>query len=161
MRKTLWIMLAVLLVAIGAPSAHADSLPATFTCGICVGGTPTAPDVLFPAPVVDVTWNDLLFHLDLPSSDLPTDSYEWNGHTTSGGGEIFLQDFTIHDLTNGTEVNMVHDTGKGVNAPLDSGTLSFAAVAAPEPSSIALMLAGIGSLLVLRKRIGRRLPQAS
>ena len=161
MRKSFWIFLAALVMAVGAPNAHADTLPATFTCGICVGGTPTAPDVLFPAPVVDVTWNDLLFHLTLPSSDLATDSYQWSGHTTSGGGEIFLQDFTIHDLTNGTEVNMVHDTGKGVIAPLDGGTLVFAAVAAPEPSSYALMLLGVGLVLVMRKRTGQRLPQAS
>jgi hypothetical protein len=42
-------------------------------------------------------------------------------------------------------------------------TASFepAAVAAPEPSSVALMLLGVGLVFVMRKRIGQRLPQAS
>jgi hypothetical protein len=34
-------------------------------------------------------------------------------------------------------------------------------VSAPEPSSVALMLLGVGLVFVLRKRIGQRLPQAS
>jgi|SRR5580700_387239 hypothetical protein len=39
---------------------------------------------------------------------------------------------------------------------------SFAvAVSTPEPSTVALMLAGIGLLLVMRKRVGQGLPQAS
>jgi hypothetical protein len=39
--------------------------------------------------------------------------------------------------------------------------LTFTPVTAPEPSSVTLMLAGVGLVLVMRKRIGRRLPQAS
>jgi len=36
-----------------------------------------------------------------------------------------------------------------------------AAVTAPEPSSYALMLLGVGLVFVMRKRIGQGLPQAS
>jgi hypothetical protein len=34
-------------------------------------------------------------------------------------------------------------------------------VTTPEPSSLALILLGLGALLVMRKRIGQRLPQAT
>ena len=36
-----------------------------------------------------------------------------------------------------------------------------APVTTPEPSSLALILLGLGALLVMRKRIGQGLPQAS
>jgi len=38
---------------------------------------------------------------------------------------------------------------------------SITLVAAPEPGSLTLILAGFGALLVMRKRIAQRLPQAS
>ena len=41
------------------------------------------------------------------------------------------------------------------------GTYQLTAVAAPEPSSVALMLLGVGLVFVMRKRIGQHLPQAS
>jgi hypothetical protein len=54
-------------------------------------------------------------------------------------------------------------SGPGFSTPLTGTTEGpvSAAVAAPEPSSVALMLAGIGLLPLMRKRIGQRLPQAS
>ena len=45
-------------------------------------------------------------------------------------------------------------------APPD-GTVTFPAVTTPEPSSAGLMLLGVGLVLLMRKRIGQRLPQAS
>jgi hypothetical protein len=163
MRKSLWIMLAALLVAIAAPSARADSFTATFSCsGTCVGGTPTAPDVTFPAPVIDVTWNGLLFQItllyDAPS---PLDDFTWTGYNDYYRTTL-LQYIDITDLTTGVTWS---STGIGSFASGKSsqatGALAFAAVATPEPSSYALMLLGVGLVFVLRKRIGQRLPQAS
>jgi len=161
MRKSLWIILAIMLVAIVAPNAHADSFTATFTCsGTCVGGLPTAPDVSFPAPVVDVTWNDNTFPLTLPSSDLPTDSYVWDAHAFLGfNGELDME-FGIMDITTGMNTAL-SIMASGFFADLEGGPLAFAAVATPEPSSYALMLLGVGLVFVMRKRIGQGLPQAS
>ena len=43
---------------------------------------------------------------------------------------------------------------------LTSGALTQPVTPAPEPSSVALMLLGVGLVFVMRKRIGQRLPQA-
>jgi hypothetical protein len=141
MRKSLWIMLAVLLVAIGAPNAYADSETPTFTCrGTCVGGTPTAPDVSFPAPVFDVTWNDVLFSYTLPSSDLPTDSYTWFGDTGLHATFSVTNQFLFN--------------------PVQIVSPAFTPTATPEPSTIALMLLGVGLVFVMRNRKVQRLLQA-
>ena len=42
-----------------------------------------------------------------------------------------------------------------------NGTYALTAVTAPEPSSYALMLLGVGLVFVMRKRVGQGLPQAS
>jgi hypothetical protein len=59
----------------------------------------------------------------------------------------------IADLTNNTsdELNDFLDGSPGNFS--DSGGLSFAAVAAPEPSSVGLLLLGIGLVFVVRKRV--------
>ena len=159
MRKTLWIILAVLIVAIGAPSAHADSIyVGTFTCDSPCASVPTSPEVTFPsapgptAPF-SVTWDSIVFsNFQLPSGDLPTDTYTW-GATTSFvgyGGPIFL----INDASNSSDIVVYSSGGLGDFAD-GGGTLSFAPLTAtPEPSSVALILAGVGFLLVTRKRIG-------
>jgi hypothetical protein len=57
MRKSLWIILAALFVAIGAPTASADAMhQVTFTCypEPCVS-VPTAPDITFPSQTLDIT----------------------------------------------------------------------------------------------------------
>jgi hypothetical protein len=48
-----------------------------------------------------------------------------------------------------------------VSTTFDSGTLTFTPQAAPEPSSVALLLLGVGLVFVMRKRIGLRLPHDS
>jgi hypothetical protein len=91
--------------------------------------------------------------------------------TFSGSGTLTGVDtstITVDTVTGGTGA-FAGDTGKitviGTNTPTDtppfSGTYTGFIVTAPEPSSVALMLAGIGLLLVMRKRIGQRLPQAN
>jgi hypothetical protein len=156
MRKLLWIVLALLVVS-GAPVAHADSFTLTFTCISSCSAPPTASDVTFPSPTLAVGFDGLTFFpIPLSSSDLPGDQYTWFAHDV-----IFpigtLSFFDITDVTTNTTSEAV--------GPFPvfraNGSLTFTPVTAPEPSSVALMLAGIGLLLVLRKRIGQGLPQAS
>ncbi len=160
MRKSLWIILTALLVAIGTPSAHADSYTADFTCTTCEF-LPSAPDVSFPSPTtVQETWDGITLDIPLLTGDSPTDSYTWTDSfevsTAFVGGEV---SFVIDDLTTG-DVESITESYFGTPL-IDTGDLSFAAVATPEPSSVVLMLLGIGMLFVMRKRIGRGLPQAS
>jgi hypothetical protein len=157
MRKSLWIMLAVLLVAVGAPNAHADSFSVTFTS---FGPPPTAMDVTFPSPTLDITWQGTAFTFAFPSSFLPGDQYFWTSTAafTGAGITVFM---TIDDNTQSAEIN-----SNIVLVPpgfaIDAGSLTFTpTTAAPEPSSVGLMLLGLGLVFVMRKRIGQGLPQAS
>ena len=166
MRKFLWATLTVLFVTIGAPGAHADTYAATFTCtGLCAF-LPTAPEVSFPAPTtIDVTWDATLFPINLSSGPLGidqfSDAYTWAAiaGNPASPGEAF---FAIQDLSTGDFV--VGTASLTSPVPLsDQGSLTFAPVATPEPSSVALMLVGIGFLLVVRLRLaeGQRAPEAN
>jgi PEP-CTERM motif-containing protein len=150
MRKSFWITLPVLLVAIGAPSAHADTYTPIFTTTGCSGtcALPTALDVTFPTPTtIEITYLGLSDLVSIPSG-LPGDTYAWNADIEK------TIDFFITDG--------VTTTCDGVGpGHVSCGTLTFAAVATPEPNSAGLLVAGIGLLLVMRRRIDQGLPQAS
>lgn len=80
MRKTMWMILTLLLGAIVAPCARADSV--TFACVAtefvsCTVAAPTAPDVTFPSPTLVITWDSQTFDLTLLSGWLDTDSFSW------------------------------------------------------------------------------------
>ena len=157
MRKSLWIILLLMFVTSVAPNAHADSYTPTFTCtGPCVS-VPTAPDVSFPSPTtITETWDTYVAAISLPSQDTYSDDYVWTNTSSSLNG----QELIIMDNTNGIEA-IGFLSIPTISVPIeDIGTLSFAPVATPEPSSIALMLTGVGLVFVMRKRIGQALPQA-
>ena len=180
MRKTLSIIPVLLLfTAIGGPCAHADTLyTATFTCdpSITCSSLPTAPDVSFPSPTtITVTWNGLVFPILLPSPVSPTDSggilwfASWPvipppnpGCVPAPSPSVCDASFLIRDFVALTDASYtLHNLpppGPLSTVFQDSGTLTFTAV--PEPSSVALMLAGIGFLLVMRRRIGHGFQQA-
>ncbi len=163
MRKLLWIILAVLavlFVAIGAPNAHADTFPATFTCtGTCVS-VPTAPDVSFPSPTtLTENWNTFTFAVGLLSGSAPSDAYIWQNQLApvpTIPGTLSVS-FLIFDTTRGSTSGAGFFVASALSPQLDSGVLSFAV---PEPSSVALMLAGIGFLRVMRKRFAQGLHQS-
>jgi PEP-CTERM motif len=155
MRKSLWIVpVLTLIAAIGAPTAHASMYTPTFTCtGTCVS-VPTAPDVSFPSPTsITVTWDSAVFVVSLASPDLPTDTYGWHGNN------INYPVIDIADATTGTSAIAI-GTGPAGSAD-EIGGLSFTALSTPEPSSFALMLAGVGLLFVMRKRLATSVQQAS
>jgi hypothetical protein len=149
MRKLLWIVLTVLVLAVGAPIAHADSFEPFFTTMGCVGVCPlaTATDVEFPAPTtMDVTFDSLSAVVSIPSGDNSTDNYVWYASVVSSSLTFFVVDTVGPGYPDGCQGY----TG--------CGTLGFAPVstpAMPEPSSSVLMLLGVGLLLVARKQIGQ------
>jgi PEP-CTERM motif len=185
MRRTLWIMLAVLLVAIGAPNAHADTI-STFdvsgtasadagqSCGAScpfsgtlavdvTSGAVTALDITFPGLAPFTTAG-----LFLSTGIVSTSNWVLEVSNSTNDG-LFLQFTTtmtpgsLVDFTGGSIFGL-EVTGPPGNEPIltiSSGSISPATTATPEPSSVALMLLGVGSVFVMRKRIGQGLPQAS
>jgi hypothetical protein len=164
--KTVGAVLCLVLGLCFATPVKADSLyTPTFTCTAALGfcaSLPTATDVSFPAPTtIDVTVFNELLVVPLPAGDLPTDMYSWG---EVGFIPAFPPNIVIVDVTNGNFAGSDGSTGTGGTAidcggsdDTGCGTLSFTPVATPEPSSLALLLAGIG--LAMRKRKG--LSQAS
>ena len=157
-----------------APNAHADSYTATFTCtGTCVA-TPTAPTVLFPAPTLVITWNGLsAFVLGFPPEFSPGDHYTWSVYVLQTPNPEFplhvtfdICDVAVVNGCGGAFIDSVTCPGCtvsaiGVGALNGEGELSFAPTAAPEPSSLALMLSGVGLLFGMRKRGFSGLQRAS
>jgi hypothetical protein len=157
MRKSLWsIPVLLLFIAVAAPNAHANTLyAATFTCQAPCGSLPTAPNVLFPAPAtIDVTYDLTPFSITLALGDKPTDTYDWMAYESSG----VPVDFEIVDTTTGDMESMGVMSKSPVQS--DEGTLTFTT---PEPSSVGLMLIGIGllGLMLMRKRIPLGQPHAN
>jgi hypothetical protein len=180
MRKLLWITLAALFVSVGASNANADSYTVTFQCnGSCVAPVPVVTNnpVAFPFPTLDVSWQGVGFVLTfdpiLPGVVEATDIITWEAFQNnyslgpnvpiySSNLEVILMDTrTSHHAIPG----FVSIGIPGSNAPGDiddSGILVISRIPTPEPSSVALMLVGIGFLLVLlRKRKGHGLHMAS
>ena len=162
MQKSLWIILSALLLFIVAPYAHADSFTPTFTClGTCVS-TPTAPDVSFPPTAITETWNGFMMTVPLDPSDKPTDDYSWSNSVQTE--EPFVEDFVtffILDTTNKIGFGNVMLLSPQAEHPRDTGLLSFSSIATPEPSSLALILLGIGLVFLVWKHTGPGLSRAS
>jgi len=158
-------MLTLLLGAIVAPCVRADTAyTATFACSPvlpCEVPAPTAPDVTFQGPTLDIVWNSQSFDLSLPAAWLSSDSYSW---LASNGGFYIFDETQTGDPNVNAAVNT--DLPDGTGGP-QTGALDFAAVkpvATPEPGIRSLMLIGlvtIAMMMVMRKRIARGLPQSS
>lgn len=161
MRKTMWMILALLLGAVVAPCVRADSV--TFTCytlGVCVVAPPTAPDVTFSSSgtTLDITWYSQTFDVTLPGDWSDTDSMYWG----ASNSEFIIGDNNhVFDLEPYVyPINTTLPSGAGIS---EGGPLTFTSgsVPTPEPGTSALMLLGIGLVLVMRKRIARGYPQAT
>lgn len=174
MKKLLCVVPALLLFAmIGAPNARGDSYTPTFSCEgpsyepylTCpeFGAPPTAPDVAFPSPTIDVSTRPTfpsspVFDITLASADLPTDVYFWGidtGQEPCSSGLCWVSTFGITDQTTGLTDSMI-EQGVSFGDPTYGlrGSLTFSPVSAatPEPPPVILMLLGVGLLLMIRKR---------
>ena len=149
MRKSLWIMLAVLLVALAAPNAHADSTPfGTYTVE-CIGPCASDPTVTIAPTIIDFT----VFGNTVDITGLSLTAGHLEGWNISNG-LLSITDVTSSNPVLAPIVLTFPTSNEG-------GLIVPATVPAPEPSSVALMLLGVGLLLVMRKRIGQGLPRAS
>jgi hypothetical protein len=156
MRKFLWFTLGFLFVVIGAPNAHADTLYTyTFTDTTNFADTWTTRPIAAVTAETDIAAANLASYSALDGLSEVILDYAGVGFqgviTPLGTTVITFDNFTIGEYsTPGTYTSS--NTGD---------TLSVSAIQTPEPSTVGLMLAGIGFLLVMRKRIGQGLPQAS
>ena len=170
MRKSLPLIFAILCVVLGTPSSPATSYTPIFVLGGANGLWPAiiptaAPDVTFPFADLQFTWEstNFGFYNVVGVGGVffnPNDVYQWFGSTNGSN----FADFSITDLTTGSvDAYRTMDCFAciGTNVHSDFGPLTFAPVTTPEPSSVALMLAGLGVLLVTRKRWAEGLQQAS
>lgn len=166
MLKAMLFLTAVLVIV--TPRAQADTV--TFTCtgdnnnlgGACVEAAPTAPDVTFQGPTLEITWytagNPSPFDITLPTDWNDSDSFFW-----LASNDFFLISDSEHPF-DPEPFATINTNLPGFGGLSETGTLSFTpgSVPAPEPGTSALMLLGIGGLvLIMRKRITRSLPQAS
>jgi hypothetical protein len=153
LRKALWISLAILVLAIVAPSAHADTVyKITFTGT----GAPTVvgSDLIdfdtalmkFTTPTISINYQGFLITLNnfnLTGVSPTADTFIWNFDS------IFLISRTTNNL------GVYAGTASG-QAPLGNGSVTFTAQT-PEPATGVLMLFGIAAMLLMRKRLVPRL----
>lgn len=176
MRKSLWIILTVLVVAIAAPIAHADTVftvTGSFDDGAILSGTATIN-----------TMTGLVTAFDLST----TGAFVSGPYTTVDPGQgLFNGQYSVSSTLSNSSIDFLFPSGSLVgyaggslcSLPVNCPYVSFLTITAPfgnfalasgsltpqvttsEPSSVALMLLGVGLVFVMRKRMGQGLPQAS
>jgi hypothetical protein len=182
MQKTLWTALAVLCLAIAAPCASADTYtlnftgPSPFSASFdATGNGVTSVTVIYEGTTYTLTSANFLYGvgIGLDCASLPTPTFEFlmlTGTADSGcsgvlslpgviiaeaNGDLLVAG-TTEDLSTGTLTTSMYFTQLAPNstearANWDGATL----VSTPEPSTVVLMLAGIGLVAASRRRLGR------
>jgi hypothetical protein len=129
------------------------------------GGLSFSPgDTLTLTDLAGVTGASTLSFFSASSTSTSASAEDTNLTVSGSGITLSIEQILMVDSTSLTIGTIDWElSGPGFSTPLTGTTEGpvSAAVAAPEPSSLALMLAGIGLVFVMRKRIGQGLPQAS
>lgn len=173
MRKSLWIILAVLLVAIAPPAARADTVTLdlsgslTPVTGACSPSCTLGGDIVIDNTAGTVTSVDFTVAGESPSVG-PFNTFDGflgggvgliTGDSAGNIFEIFLSRTLVGYTGGAIGGSIVGNTG--LLFDVNTSAALTEAVAAPEPSTVALMLLGVGLVFVMRKHIGQSLPQAS
>ncbi len=177
MRKSLWIILAVLVVAIGAPNALADTITSgtlAFTLAGGVGIAPTAGSFTYDNTTnqftsFTVVWDGLTFDLSFGATQtnflaligaIPSPQ-TWTAacipstvHPTIPCDGLLDFGLFAGTLVLGSAVQPLVPTQ---NLAVGGGTFTVTQVVTttPEPGAVSLLLMGIGLVSVMRKRIAR------
>ena len=152
MRKSLWIILAVLFVAIGAPYAHADALVYTYTVTF---DPPLFGATFTTKPIQAVTApNAILTATDLTSFSLTGSFYlgTFDEFILNYGGAGAQGILTSNGLGAGSTVSLIDEfTLIDYSTPgtYSSGNATLSVSRVPEPATLDLMLAGVGLLGLL------------
>jgi len=133
-------------ITIAPPRAQADAV--VFTCtgdnntgGPCLVATPTAPNVTFPGPTLDTTWNSQTVDVTLPTAWKDTDSFSW---LASNNGFFIFDDSLNGISTYGAVTTALPPTSGGT--PLsETGNLSFAPTLSVYPGTELGTLTGDGT----------------
>jgi hypothetical protein len=170
MRKSSWIFLVVLFMAIGAPNAHADSFDFTVTGATSGSGTLTTNPPsggTFLVTGITGVFGDPSLGNSSPITSLVAPGTGPFSNTNlipldASGLSFFTENNTEWTILFSDEF-IVNEIEMTITGPIEDTLtpITFTVVATPEPSSVALMLAGIGLVFVMRKRIGQSLPQPS
>jgi hypothetical protein len=152
MRKSLWIILAVLFVAIGAPSAHADSFVYIYTVTLdpaLYGATFTTK------PMQAATANTTLTAVDLSSYSLTGSFYlaSFDKFILDYGGAGDQAILTSNGLGTASATLSSNDAFPLIDystpGTYSSGIATLSVSRVPEPATLDLMLAGVGLLGLL------------
>ena len=167
MRKSLWIMLAVMFVAVSAPVSHADTVTLDVSGGVSpVQGSCSGSGCTLGGDIVINNTTGTVISIDVTVAGASPAVGPFNGilffHASSltgfdGSGDILsvsIAPGTWVGYTGGAFSGGIVAPGKDLFSITDG--VFTPAVAAPEPSSVALMLLGVGLVLLLRRRIGQR-----
>jgi hypothetical protein len=174
MRKSFWAIFALLLIAaIGAPNAYADSVTITFT-GVISGTatltvTPESSGTFLVTAMTGTLTSPISTSISLI---VPPNFFDGDDNTlhslTAFLGDIAFQDgFGDEWLLYTSDAQVLVDGSAcefltGCNTVgAETATFSGIIMTTPEPGTIALMLLGVGIVFAMRRRIVQRLPQAS
>jgi hypothetical protein len=165
-------MLAVLVVAISAPYASADSVTLDLSgsltpdSGACSPSCTLGGDIVINNTTGTVTSVDFTVAGESPS----VGPFNMFAEFVAGDSDLATTDSAINLFAmtlSGNPGTLVGYTGGAISGGfigslfiVNSGAALTETTPAPEPSSVALMLLGVGLVFVMRKRIGQGLRQA-